>query len=218
MSETVLHAEAGRSTGSAASRRLRREDKIPAVVYGQGMDPQTVAVKRSDLRVAVSGAAGLNTILDLTVDGTAYPVIIKDIERHPVRRTVQHVDFIQVNLNEEITVAVPIRLEGEAKEVAQANGLVDLDMAEMDVITTPRNIPDEIVIDVTEMTPDDVIRVADIPLPDGVTAAVDEDALVVTVLLMKVVEEEVAEEGEGEEGEVGEEGGDAAAEGDASGE
>ena len=218
MSETVLHAEAGRSTGSAASRRLRREEKIPAVVYGQGMDPLTVAVKRSDLRVAVSGAAGLNTILDLTVDGTAYPVIIKDIERHPVRRTVQHVDFIQVNLNEEITVAVPVRLEGEAKEVAQANGLVDLDMAEMNVVTTPRNIPDEIVIDVTEMTPDDVIRVADIPLPDGVTAAVDEDALVVTVLLMKVVEEEVAEEGEGEEGEEGEEGGDAAAEGDASGE
>jgi large subunit ribosomal protein L25 len=68
------------------------------------------------------------------------------------------------------------------------------------------------------MTPDDVIRVADIPLPDGVTAAVDEDALVVTVLLMKVVEEEIAEEGEGEEGEEGEEGGDAAAEGDASGE
>ena len=217
MSETVLHAEAGRSTGSAASRRLRREDKIPAVVYGQGMDPQTVAVKRSDLRVAVSGAAGLNTILDLTVDGTAYPVIIKDIERHPVRRTVQHVDFIQVNLNEEITVAVPIRLEGEAKEVAQAHGLVDLDMAEMNVVTTPRNIPDEIVIDVTEMTPDDVIRVADITLPDGVTAAVDEDALVVTVLMMKVVEEAVAEEGEGEEGEGGE-GIDEAAEGDADGE
>ena len=218
MSETVLHAEAGRSTGSAASRRLRREEKIPAVVYGQGMDPLTLAVKRSDLRVAVSGAAGLNTILDLTVDGTAYPVIIKDIERHPVRRTVQHVDFIQVNLNEEITVAVPVRLEGEAKEVAQANGLVDLDMAEMDVVTTPRNIPDEIVIDVTEMTPDDVIRVADITLPEGVAAAVDDDALVVTVLMMKVVEEEVAEEGEGEEGEEGEEGGDAAAEGDASGE
>jgi len=217
MSETVLHAEAGRSTGSAASRRLRREEKIPAVVYGQGMDPLTLAVKRSDLRVAVSGAAGLNTILDLTVDGTAYPVIIKDIERHPVRRTVQHVDFIQVNLNEEITVAVPVRLEGEAKEVAQANGLVDLDMAEMDVVTTPRNIPDEIVIDVTEMTPDDVIRVADITLPEGVAAAVDDDALVVTVLLMKVVEEEVAEEGEGEEGEEGE-GSDEAAEGDADGE
>ena len=217
MSETVLHAEAGRSTGSAASRRLRREEKIPAVVYGQGMDPLTIAVKRSELRVAVSGAAGLNTILDLTVDGTAYPVIIKDIERHPVRRTVQHVDFIQVNLNEEITVAVPIRLKGEAKEVAQANGLVDLDMAEMNVVTTPRNIPDEIVIDVTEMTPDDVIRVADITLPDGVTAAVDEDALVVTVLMMKVVEEAVAEEGEGEEGEGGE-GIDEAAEGDADGE
>ena len=214
MSETVLHAEAGRSTGSAASRRLRREEKIPAVVYGLGMDSLSVAVKRADLRVAVSGTAGLNTILDLTVDGTAYAVLIKDIERHPVRRTVQHVDFIQVNLNEEITVSVPLRLEGEAKAVLSANALVDLAMPEMEVVTTPRNIPDELVIDVTEMDVDHVIRVADVALPAGVTATAEEDAPVVTVLTMRVAEEPTVEEGEGEEGE-GEEGEEGDAEGDA---
>jgi len=221
MSETVLIAHAGRTTGSAEARRLRAADTIPAVIYGHGMDPLPIAVNRRDLRAAVSGTAGMNTILDLTVDGTVYPSLIKDIQRHPVRRNVQHVDFIQVNLNEEVTVAVPVRLVGEAKEVLQNSGLVDLTMNELEVTTTPRNIPDEIVIDVTEMMLDDVIRVEDIPLPAGVTAAADPDYPVVTVLIMRVEEEPEAEvvEGEGEgvegaDGEAGAEGDDTAAAGD----
>ena len=216
MSETVLHAETGRSTGSASARRLRSEDKIPAVVYGRGMDPISIAVNRRDLRIAVSGAAGMNTILDVTVDGDVYPALIKDVQRHPVRRNIEHVDFIQVDLNEEITVSVPVRLDGEAKQVSQANGLVDLAMTEIEVVTTPRNIPDEVVIDVTEMDVDDVIRVGDISLPAGVTATAEEDAPVVTVLIMKVVEEEIEGEGdelEGEDAEASEDG-DADASGD----
>ena len=153
MSETVLIAEAGRSTGSAESRRLRNADRIPGVVYGHGMDPLSVSVNRRDLRVALSGAAGLNTILDLTVGDDVYPSLVKDIQRHPVRRNVQHIDFIQVNLNEEVSVAIPVRLEGTAKEVENNNGLVDLTMTEIEVTTTPRNIPDEIVIDVSTVTP-----------------------------------------------------------------
>ena len=149
------------------------------------MDPVSVTVVRRDLRVALSGAAGLNTILDLTVDGEVYPTLVKDIQRHPVKRNVQHVDFIQVNLNEEVTVAVPVRLEGEAKAVETEGGLVDLTMTELEVVTTPRNIPDEVVIDVSDMDMDTTIRVADIPLPAGVTAAADPEFPVVTVLTMR---------------------------------
>ena len=79
MSDSVLIAEAGRTTGSAESRRIRREDRIPAVVYGKGMEPISISVNRRDLRVALSGTAGMNTILDLTVDGTVYPSIVKDM-------------------------------------------------------------------------------------------------------------------------------------------
>ncbi|MEM8619458.1 MAG: 50S ribosomal protein L25 [Actinomycetota bacterium] len=216
MSETVLIAHPGRTTGSSTSRRLRREGRIPAVVYGHGMDPLSVDVDRRELRAALSGAAGLNTILDLTVDGTVYPSLIKDIQRHPVRRTVLHVDFIQVNLNEEVVVSIPVTIEGEAKEVLQNNGLVDLSMPEFEVRTTPRNIPEGITIDVTAMTMDTVIRVEDVELPDGVEAAGDLDSPVVTVLTMRAVieDEPVAEgeEGEAGEGEEGEgEGGDASA-------
>jgi large subunit ribosomal protein L25 len=212
MSETVLQAEVGRRAGSSDARRLRADGKIPAVVYGHGMDPISVSVDRRELRQALSGAAGMNTILDLTVDGTVYPSLIKDIQRHPVKRSVQHIDFIQVNLNEEIVVSIPIHLEGEAKDVSANGGLVDLAMQELQVRTTPRNIPDSVVIDVSEMTMDTVIRVEDIPLPSGVAAEADADAPVVTVLTMRTpvldAEEEAAEaaaaegaEGEGAEGE-----------------
>jgi large subunit ribosomal protein L25 len=198
MSETVLTAETGRRTGSSDSRRLRAEDQIPAVVYGHGMEPISVSVNRRELRLALSGGAGMNTILDLTVDGKVYPSLIKDIQRHPVRRNVQHIDFIQVNLNEEIVVAVPIILEGEAKEVLSNNGLVDLAMQDLHVRTTPRSIPDSINIDVTDMQMDTVIRIEDIPLPAGVEAVGDPDTPVVTVLVMRATAEDEAEAAAGE--------------------
>jgi|SwirhirootsSR2_FD_contig_81_510876_length_963_multi_3_in_0_out_0_2 large subunit ribosomal protein L25 len=220
MSETVLIAETGRRIGSSDSRRLRAEDQIPAVVYGHGMDPISVAVNRRELRVALSGSAGLNTIIDLTVDGKVYPSLIKDIQRHPVKRNVQHIDFIQVNLNEEITIGVPIVLEGEAHDVLSNNGLVDLALQELQVRTTPRQIPDSIVIDVTDFTLDTVIRIEDLTLPAGVEAIGEPDTPVVTVLIMRGIEEEEAAaegEGEGAEGEgAAAEGGDEAGDAEAS--
>jgi large subunit ribosomal protein L25 len=218
MSETVLIAQAGRSTGSSDSRRLRAQDQIPAVVYGHGMEALSVSVDRRELRQALSGSAGMNTILDLTVDGTVYPSLIKEIQRHPVLRNVQHIDFIQVNLNEEIVVAIPINLVGEAKDVSANGGLVDLTMQELQIRTTPRNIPEGITIDVSEMDMDSVIRVEDLPLPGGIETTAEADAPVVTVLTMRTpvldAEEEAlaaaAEEAEGEGAEGEGEGGEAA--------
>ena len=161
----------------------------------------------------------MNTIIDLTVDGKVYPSMIKDIQRHPVKRNVQHIDFIQVNLNEEITIGVPIVLEGEAHDVLANNGLVDLAVQELQVRTTPRQIPDSIVIDVTDFTLDTVIRIEDLTLPAGVEAIGEPDTPVVTVLIMRGIEEEEAAaegEGEGAEGEgAAAEGGDEAADADA---
>ncbi len=232
MSQTVLVADSGRTTGSAASRRLRAADVIPGVLYGHGMDPISVSVGRRDLRIALSGAAGVNTVLDLTVDGQVYPAIVKEIQRHPVRRTVAHVDFIQVNLDEAITVSVPLRLEGEAEAVARDGGLVDPSVDSIEVQTTPRSIPAEFVVDVSEMQMDTVIRLSDIPMPSGVTATGDPDMPIVTVLTMRAevaeieaADAEVAEEqAEGEapaeaaEGEAAPAEGAPAAEGDSAGE
>jgi len=217
---TPLTANTGRQTGSPSSRRLRAENKIPGVIYGHGMTPMSVSVDRRELRAAVSGAAGTNTVLDLTVDGKVYPSIIKDLQRHPVRRSVTHIDFLQVNLDEEITVSVPLRLEGEATQVQNNNGLVDPSVDSIEVVTTPRSIPSEFVIDISAMTMDTVIRLADVPMPAGVTATGDPDSPVVTVLTMRAEIEEIEaadaeaaeEQAEGAEGEGGEA---AAAEGEA---
>jgi large subunit ribosomal protein L25 len=220
---TVLIAETGRTTGSAAARRMRAGDVIPAVVYGHGMTPLSIQVARRDLRQALSGPNGVNTVVDLTVDGKVYPAIVKELQRHPVRRNVQHVDFLQVNLNEEITINIPLRLEGEAKAVVDNGGLVDPAVDSIEVKTTPRNIPAEFVVDITDMTMDTVITLGDIPMPPGVVATHEPDLPVVTVLVMRadlpedeVAEEEAAEgeaaEGEAAEGEAAEGEGAAAAE------
>jgi large subunit ribosomal protein L25 len=228
MSDTVLVAETGRPTGSSASRRLRADDRIPGVVYGLGMEPLVVSVKRRDLRTALSGTAALNTVLDLQVDGTTYSAIVKDLQRHPVRRNVSHVDFIQVNLNAEITVSVPLRLEGTALEVLNNDGLVDPAVDSIEVVCTPRNIPDEFVVDISNMKMDTVIRLSDIALPEGVTATGDPEMAVVTVLVMRASELETdavaaeeaveGEEGEGEGAEGGEGGESAGAAADTAGE
>ncbi|CAN5383462.1 hypothetical protein BH23ACT3_BH23ACT3_11400 [soil metagenome] len=193
MSETVLVAESGRPTGSSAARRMRADDVIPAVVYGLGMEPLSISVARRDLRQALSGTASMNTVLDLTVDGTVYPAIIKDLQRHPTRRTVSHVDFIQITLTEEIRVSVPLRLVGEAPEVANNSGLVDPAVDSIEVATTPRSIPDEIVIDISEMTMESVIRLGEVTLPAGVVATGDPQMPVVTVLVMRAEIEEIEE-------------------------
>ena len=212
---TVLVAETGRATGSANSRRLRREDHIPGVVYGHGMDPISISVVRRELRLALSGPAGVNTVIDLTVDGKVYPAIVKELQRHPVRRNVSHIDFIQVDLNEEILIAIPVRLEGEAKAVIDEGGLVDPAVDTIEVRTTPRSIPNEIVIDITDMTMDSVITLADIKLPAGVTATADPETAIVTVLITREEELPEGEAAEGEEGAAEGEAAEGAADGEA---
>lgn len=181
MSTNTLVATTGRETGSSASRRLRREEKIPGVLYGHGMTPISVTVDRRDLRLAL-GHGGVNSLVNLAVDGSTYPAIVKEMQRHPVRRTVTHVDFMQVNLTESLTVSVTIRLEGEAKAVQSEGGLVDPALNTLEITATAGDIPNEIVIDISDMQPGDVIRIADLTLPSGVVATGEPDEPVVIAL------------------------------------
>jgi large subunit ribosomal protein L25 len=182
---TILKTHTGRTTGSAESRRLRREDHVPAVIYGHGMTPVSITVERRELRQALSGPAGVNTILELHVGSATYPAIVKDMQRDPIKRRVNHVDFMQINLSEEIVMAVPVHLTGTAKLVVQGGGLVDPAVDRIEVRAAANNIPNEILIDVTAMGMEDIIRLGDIQLPKGVTAVADPDLVVVTVLTTK---------------------------------
>lgn len=182
---TILKTHVGRITGSAESRRLRVQDHIPAVIYGHGMQPVSITVERRELRAALSGPAGTNTILELQVGDKTYPAVVKDMQRDPVKRGVRHIDFMQIDLSEEIIMAVPVHLTGIAKAVLAEGGLVDPTVDRIEVRAAANNIPNEILIDVTNMGMDDVIRLGDIELPKGVTALAEPDLVIVTVLVTK---------------------------------
>ncbi|MEI7990965.1 MAG: 50S ribosomal protein L25 [Actinomycetota bacterium] len=183
MPTNVLVATTGRETGSATSRRLRAQDNIPAVVYGHGMSPVSVTVVRRDLRIAVSGANGFNTVLSLKVGNDTLVALIKEVQRHPVKRTVSHLDFLVVNPDEQITVHVPLHLYGEAKAVLQAGGLVDPAVDHIDLVTTPNQMPSEVRLDITDLQPGQVIHLGELTLPAGCTAIGDPDMPVVIAML-----------------------------------
>ena len=217
---TALETSLGRALGSAAARRLLTQDQIPAVVYGHGMTPTPVTVDRKALRVALSGPAGLNTVLDLQVGNDTYPAIVKEVQRDPVKRIVRHVDFLQISLTELITVQVPLHIKGTAKAVLAEGGLVDPVVNSVEVRATAANIPNDIIVDITNLTMDTVVRLGDLQMPEGVSIVGDPEFVVVTVVTTKI--EEVAVVAAPVEGEAGAEGAegatpaaDGAAEGDA---
>jgi large subunit ribosomal protein L25 len=174
---------------------LRAEGKVPAVVYGHGTDPIPVSVGWRDLRAALTTDASLNALLDLQIDGESKLAIVKDLQRHPIRHTVSHVDFVLINRDEELTVEVPIVTQGEALEVTRENGIADLVAFTLTVKARPADIPNELVVDISELRLGDSNRVADIVLPAGVTTDTDpEDSIVVTSVTR--AEAEAATDGE----------------------
>ena len=216
MSEVKLSAESGRTTGSRSSGRLRGEGRIPAVVYGHGIEPVSISVDRKQLRAALHTDAGSNALINLTVGGDEHLTIVKDLQRHPVRNEVVHVDFIVVNRDEVVTVDTPITLVGESQAVKEASGTIDLQMFTLSVNAKPGDIPNEIVVDVSEMQIGDSIRVGDLKLPTGVTTDVDpEEAVAIAQVTRATLEAEQLEEEAAEAAAEGEESGEAGGEGSA---
>jgi large subunit ribosomal protein L25 len=224
--DVTLTAETGRALGSRSSRRLLRDGKVPAVVYGLDRDTVAVAVEWPSLRAALTTDAGLNALITLDVDGHEDLTIVKDLQRDPVRRAVVHVDFLRVSRDVEIEVEVPIVLEGHAEKVEREDGTVSHLLFTLSVYAKPGAIPNELTVDVSDMELHDSIRVGDLTLPSGVRTEVDEDEVIVSAQISRETievaeEEEFAEaleelaEAAAEAGEGGD--GDEAAGGDDSG-
>jgi large subunit ribosomal protein L25 len=203
--DITLMAETGRTTGSAASRRLRANGKVPAVLYGRGADPQSLAVEWRDLRSALTTDKGLNALLTLKVGSKKTKALVKDLQRHPVRRDVLHVDFLAVDVDVVISTDVPIVLEGEATLVIREQGVVDQVMNAIVVQAKPDDIPGHLSVDVSALEIGHTITVADLQLPPGVAIEVDAEETVVTAQLTSLALAE-EEEGEGVEGDEGVEG------------
>jgi len=201
MPEIVLKAEVGRPLGSRPARRLRAEGKIPGVVYGHGTDPVPVAVVGRDLRIALSGESGSNTLLSLAAGDQTFLTLAREMQRHPVKGTVIHVDFQIVRRDEIIAADVPITLTGEALEVHHGDGLVDQQLFTLPVRAKPSDIPSVIELDVSELTIGSALRIADLRLPAGVTTDLEDDVAIVTGQPPRVQALEAeGPEGEGPEG------------------
>lgn len=203
MAEVTLRAEPGRATGSRHSRRLRRAGQVPGIVYGRELDPIPVAVDHRELQAALHTEAGANVLITLEIAG-ADPVLTipKQVQRHPYRNEIRHVDFVRVSLTEKTRVDVPIHLEGEAAGVKEG-GVLTHGRTSITVEALPRDLPGAITLDISGMGMGDALRVADLPQLPGVTYLDDPDEVVAIVTAPSRVEEpvEAAEVAEGAEAE-----------------
>lgn len=199
MAEITLRATPGRTLGTRPSRRVRAEGKVPAVVYGLGADPVPITVPWKPLREALTTDAGLNALIDLDVEGSVALTIVKELQRHPIRGDVLHIDFLRVSADVEISVDVPIVLEGEAEEVEREDGTVDHLLFALTVNAKPADIPNEIVVDISAMVLHDAIRVGDLTLPTGVSTDVDpEEAIAVAQISATTIEADAIAEADAE--------------------
>ena len=179
MPDVTLTAEAGRETGSSSTRRLRSQGKIPGVVYGHGADPIAVSVVAREFQIAMSGEAGLNTLLTLEVGQQNFLTLARDIQHHPFRNVVTHVDFLIVSRDDVISAEIPINLVGEPVEVHHGDGIVDQQLFTLAIKAKPADIPPSVDIDISGLTIGASLHVSDITVPRGVELETDPEATVV---------------------------------------
>lgn len=196
--QVTLTAEPRAGGGKGEARRLRREGRVPAIAYGSGVPATPVSVDALELYHALRTDAALNALIRLHIGGDVHLTLARELQRHPVRRDILHVDFVAVDRSRKVTVDVPIHLQGHAAG-ADEGGVVDQALFTASVEVLPLEVPDELTLDISEMQIGDVKRLADLPLPEGVTVLDDPDRAVVSVYLQALdVPEEGVEEAEGE--------------------
>ena len=212
--------------GKGASRRLRHQGKVPAIIYGAGRPPRALVFDHNRVILKLENESFYSSILNIKVGERSQAAILKDVQRHPARPQVMHMDFQRIVEDEEIKMSVPIHFNGEdiAPGVKEGGGSVSHLITELDIVCLPKHLPEYLEIDVSELELDAMLKMSDVVLPEGVSVPAlaqgdDADRPVVSIHIIKEVvieEEEEIEPGavpvEGEEVEVeGEEAADAEA-------
>ncbi|MER7830974.1 50S ribosomal protein L25/general stress protein Ctc [Streptomyces sp. NPDC095602] len=192
MSEVKLTAETRNEFGKGAARRIRRENKVPGVLYGHGSDPVHLTLPGHDLMMALKTP---NVLLSLDLDGKTELAIPKAVQRDPLKGFLEHVDLLLVKRGEKVTVEIPVHTEGD---LAPGGNLLEHVLNALPVEAEATHIPETVSVSVEGLEAGASILAKDITLPNGVTLAVDEDAVVLQVLAAQA-EEPAAEGAEGEE-------------------
>lgn len=192
MAHTRLDAHSRTEFGNGPTRRLRRQGLVPGVVYQRGSDSLHVALPDRELRRALSGG-GRTSVIDLSIAGApARPVLFKEWQLDPVRGEVQHIDFLQVDLTQEIEASVAVVLTGDPIGVREG-GILDQTLREVTVSALPDSLPDSVQIDVAGLQIGDSISVADLTAPPGSTITSDAELGVASVVAPSVPTAEDAE-------------------------
>ena len=209
---TTLNAEAREPEGSRANRRLRREGRIPAVLYGGGGEPQHLSIDARELRTALQAKGA---VLELAVGGDKTPAMVKDQQRDPVRGDAWHIDFLRVDLKQAIQTTATLELTGvEDAPGSTEGGVLEQQLRDIQIEALPGDVPEVVTHDVSTLHVGDTVHVSDLTMPDGVTILDDPEIVVASITIPRVelepeVETETELVGEGEEGAEGEGEGDA---------
>jgi len=206
------------AAGKGAARQARLQKKVPAVVYGHGRASQSLEVDAQTLEQVLSGKEPSSTLVELTVDGKKARALIREIQRHPVRPDIIHIDFYEIHADEKVKLKVPVHLTGTPEGVRNAGGVLDQVTREVEIEVLPEHIPDRVELDVTPLTIGHSVHVSDLAIPNA-TILTQADLTIATVVPPRAEEvaapaaetgTEVAEPElirkvrEGEEGEEGE--------------
>ncbi|CAN5364979.1 50S ribosomal protein L25/general stress protein Ctc [soil metagenome] len=186
---TRIDAERRTEFGKGAARRVRRADKVPAVLYGHGTPPLHLTLPGHDTMMALKQA---NAVLSLTVDSDEHLALVKDVQRDPIKRIIEHVDLIIIRKGEKVEVDVPVHLEGEAAPET----VVSMDYSELTVESDATSIPESFVVSVEGMQAGTQVLAGQVTLPEGVELVTDPEALVVNVsqaISEEALEAELAE-------------------------
>ena len=191
--DTTLEATRRERFGKNEAGRMRREGRIPAVLYGEGSKTESITVDPKALLRILRSQSGVNTLISLKLDGAgAAKVLVREYQIHPTERALLHADFYRVAMDKVLRVTVPVHLTGEAKGVKAEGGVVDFVHREVVLECLPADIPEHITLDVTELGLHDGIRVRDIPTGGKWKAISEQDMLIVHVVAPKVEVEPVA--------------------------
>ena len=202
-----ITAETRTDVGKGASRRLRHAGKVPGVVYGAGKDAVSLTIEHDHLMHHLAHEAFYSHILSVSVDGKAERTVLKDVQRHPSKPRILHVDFLRVSETEKISMHVPLHFTNEdiAHGVKEGGGAISHLMSGVDIICLAKDLPEYLELDVAALETGDSLHLSDIKLPAGVeipalAQGADHDLPVVSIHLKKSVEEEEVAKPAAEEG------------------
>ena len=189
MATVSLGAQARTERGTGVARKLRQAGQVPAVIYGHGREPQSLALVTRDIDKLLTQVSAASTVIELTVGDMTAKTLIREIQRHPFKRHILHVDFQELVAGEKVTVSVPLRFIGVAEGVRNSGGILEETMHQVHIRVDPSIIPDHVDVDVTPLTIGHSFHIRDIKLPDGVLVLDDAGATVCVCTAPKAVVE-----------------------------